>query len=111
MQLFVIGFPQNYSQTTLEDMHYKNSIIPLCEFNNLYIWDIFNAQNQNDCNHESFEFSYDSSKEKFAPLTEVNALSFESPFNNLPTANVTLFLSLGLIPWLFKKKSKRVDYE
>ena len=111
MQLFVIGFPQNYSQTTLEDMHYKNSIIPLCEFNNLYIWDIFNAQSQNDCNHESFEFSYDSNKERFAPLTEVKAISFESPFKNLPIANVSLFLSLGLIPWLFRKKSKRVDYE
>ena len=106
MQLFILGFPQNFSQNTLEDMHYKNSIIPLCEFNNLYIWDIFNAQNQNDCNHENFEFSYDSSKERFEPLTEVNTLSFESLFKNLPIVNVILLLSLGLTPRLFKKRAK-----
>ena len=113
MQLFLIGFPQNYSQNTQEDLHYKNSIIPLplCEFNNLYIWDIFNTESQNNCNHENFEFSYDSSKQKIEPLTEVNTLSFKSLFKNLPFVNVILFLSLGLIPPLFKKKRKRVEYE
>lgn len=111
VQMFLLGFPFNYSQETYEDMHYKNSILPFCEFNNLYVWNIFNTERQNNCNHETFEFSIDSSKKRFVPVKEVGTLNFGSLSNNLPFINlITLFLT-GFVAYLIKSKTKKGIYD
>ena len=95
VQMFLLGFPFNYSQETFEDMHYKNSILPFCEFNNVYIWDIFNTERQSNCDHETFEFSIDSSKKRFVPIKEAEILNFDSFSNKLPIINIIVLFLTG----------------
>ena len=110
-QMFLLGFPFNYSQNTYEDMHYKNSILPFCELNNMYIWDIFNTERQNNCDHETFEFSIDSSKKRFVPIKEAETLNFGSLSNKLPIINIITLFLIGFVAYFNKSKIKKGIYD
>ncbi len=111
VQMFLLGFPFNYSQETFEDMHYKNSILPFCEFNNVYIWDIFNTERQSNCDHETFEFSIDSSKKRFVPIKEAEILNFDSFSNKLPIINIIVLFLTGFVTYFIKVKTKKGIYD
>ena len=111
VQMFLLGFPFNYSQETFEDMHYKNSILPFCEFNNVYIWDIFNTERQSNCDHETFEFSIDSSKKRFVPVKEAEILNFDSFSNKFPVINIIVLFLSGFVTYFIKVKTKKGIYD
>jgi len=111
VQMFLLGFPFNYSQETFEDMHYKNSILPFCEFNNVYIWDLFNTERQSNCDHETFEFSIDSSKKRFVPIKEAEILNFDSFSNKLPIINIIVLFLTGFVTYFIKVKTKKGIYD
>ena len=111
VQMFLLGFPFNYSQETFEDMHYKNSILPFCEFNNVYIWDIFNTERQSNCDHETFEFSIDSIKKRFVPVKEAGILNFDSFSNKFPVINIIVLFLSGFVTYFIKVKTKKGIYD
>lgn len=111
VQMFLLGFPFNYSQDTYEDMHYKNSILPFCEFNNIFVWDIFNTERQSNCNHETFEFTIDSNKKRFDPVKNADPLIFASFFNRLPIINILFLFLIGLMAYFIRSKTKKGFYE
>jgi len=110
-QMFLLGFPFNYSQNSYEDMHYKNSILPFCELNNMYIWNIFNTERQNNCDHETFEFSIDSNKKRFVPIKKADPLIFNSFFNRLPIINILFTFLIGLMAYFIRNKTKKGIYD
>ena len=111
IQLFLLGFPFEYSQNTYEDLHYKNSILPFCELNNKYVWELFNTVRQNNCDHESFEFTIDSEKKRFVPIKEVEPLVFASFFNRLPIINILFLFLIGLTACFIRSKTKKGIYD
>jgi len=92
MFLFFIGFPFSYSQDVEEDLIYKNSLLPVCKFNEIFINRIYSIESEVSCK----EIKSDS--EKFTPVKIIDDVTFKINIKNIPFVNILLGLIMLYFP-------------
>ena len=90
--LFLIGFPFSYSEEVFTGINYKLSKIPLCNFNVLFINEIFANDSDLICN-KNF-----SSDEIFAPVIELDKKNFSINLSKVPYLNLIIFICAIFYP-------------
>lgn len=90
--LFLIGFPFSYSEEVFTGINYKLSKIPLCNFNVLFMNEIFANDSDLICN-KNF-----SSDEIFAPVIELDKKNFSIHLLNIPYLNLIIFICAIFYP-------------
>tara|TARA_B100000282_G_scaffold93622_1_gene65950 strand:+ start:326 stop:1408 length:1083 start_codon:yes stop_codon:yes gene_type:complete len=92
MFLFFIGFPYSYSQDVEEDLIYKNSLLPVCEFNEIFINKIYSINNDVSCR----EINNDS--EKFTPVKVLDDVTFHINLKRIPLLNILIGFFIFYFP-------------
>lgn len=90
--LFLIGFPFSYSEEVFTGINYKLSKIPLCNFNVLFMNEIFANDSELICN-KNF-----SSDEIFAPVIELDKKNFSINLSKIPYLNLIIFICAMFYP-------------
>ena len=90
--LFLIGFPFSYSEEVFTGINYKLSKIPLCNFNVLFMNEIFANDSELICN-KNF-----SSDEIFAPVIELDKKNFSINLSKIPYLNLIIFICAIFYP-------------
>lgn len=91
--LFNLGFPFNFSDKLTTGLYYKNSLLPTCEFNNIFIWKILNIPDNNFCKNEINSNNY---KFEYIPIKNIENISFKLNFQNTPFLHIIIILFLTL---------------
>lgn len=87
--IFIVGFPFDYSQETVEDLVYKNSLLPVCELNRPILKNFFNITPEIICNEKIL------SDIRFIPIQQFNFINLDIQAKRIPY--LSLFISLIII--------------
>ena len=107
--IFIVGFPFDYSQETVEDLVYKNSLLPICELNTPILKNFFNITSETICNEKKL------SDIRFMPIQQFNFINLEVQAKRIPYLSLLISLTIIILnskyiqsrfPKFYSKKSK-----
>lgn len=102
--LFFIGFPFTFSSEVIQEITYKNSKLPFCDFNKFLLNSIFTFSSEINCNLEEDEIK------KFIPVRILDEESFKLRFSKIPYINMLLLMSIFYYALFSNKISIKKDY-
>ena len=93
--MFFIGFPHSLSTKTEEDIVYKNTVLPTCSVNQIFLQPMYGIEYEFQCDAEKLE--------NYSNIKTSNDIEKLFTLKNIPYLNVFLLIGVFLLKFQNKK--------